>query len=130
MFKISYRTAFLISLPTIIPFILFWFDFFSPKNETNGIIMEKRIDNVKGTTYKVYLTKIGTAILSKKDYSSIYIGDSVIIKAGKTLDIVESFYDSNINKTVKTTDSDYAFFTTLILGSSIVMSYCEIAFAY
>jgi hypothetical protein len=121
MLKLSYRNAFLISLPTLIPFILFWFDFFSPKNETSGIIMEKRIDNVKGTTYKVYLTKIGIVNLSKKDYSLIYIGDSVIIKAGKTLNIVDEFYDITENKTIKTTDSIYAFLTTLLLSLSVVI---------
>jgi len=105
MLKLSYRTAFLISLPTIIPLIIFCLDFFGAKKEFKSFVNYR--SSYRGR-YEVNFNNLHDATsLSKEDYYSVQLHDSAIIEKGALLNITYKFTLLRQNKIIRGTDYLY-----------------------
>ena len=121
MFKISYRTAFFISLPTIIPLILFCLDFFGPKKDVKSFVQQKWL--YKGRHEISFNRLPDVTSLSQEDYYYIRLHDSANIKMGTFLNTVYQFTLIKQNKIIRCRDYIYILLISCFSSVSFILGF-------
>lgn len=110
MFKISNRSAFLLSVPTLLPFLLLCFDFLAPNEEVKTIVMDKSSLHGHHIVFKGASSSVPAST-----YEAFQTGDSVTLKVSPIFNTVTEISQRNTHEYIE------GFLVTIFLSLPLLL---------